>query len=71
MLLQVELLEEFSKDKDKDIVIGIANLLVECTAPKNEYYIRLAATLALGKFLRTSNPESLIWLSIIDDHFLL
>jgi aminopeptidase N len=46
----IEGLQEFSKEKDKDIVINVINFLVESTSSKNDYYIRLAATLALGKF---------------------
>jgi aminopeptidase N len=46
-------LKEFSKDKDKDIVVDIANFLIHNTNSNNEYFKRLAATSALSKFLRT------------------
>jgi aminopeptidase N len=46
-------LKEFSKDKDKDIVVDIANFLIQNTNSNNEYFKRLAATSALSKFLRT------------------
>jgi aminopeptidase N len=47
-------LKEFSKDNDKDIVVDIANFLIENTDSNNEYFKRLAATSALSKFLRTA-----------------
>ena len=50
-------LKEFSKDKDKDIVVDIANFLIENTNSNNEYFKRLAATSALSKFLRTSKDN--------------
>ena len=52
-------LKEFPKDKNMNITdVGkIANFLVERTGDKNEYYIRLAATSALGKFLVTKDEE--------------
>jgi aminopeptidase N len=46
-------LKEFSKDKDKDIVVDIANFLIHNTNSNNEYFKRLASTSALSKFLRT------------------
>ena len=36
----------------------IANFLIEKTGDRNEYYIRLAATSALGKFLVTEGKET-------------
>jgi aminopeptidase N len=50
-------LKEFSKDKDKDIVVDIANFLTENTNSNNEYFKRLAATSALSKFLRTTKDN--------------
>jgi aminopeptidase N len=47
-------LKEFSKDNDKDIVVDIANFLIENTDSNNEYFKRLAATSALSKFLHTA-----------------
>jgi aminopeptidase N len=47
-------LKEFSKDKDKDIVVDIANFLIENTDSNNEYFKRLAASSALSKFLHTA-----------------
>ena len=47
-------LKELSKDNDKDIVVDIANFLIENTDSKNEYFKRLSATSALSKFLRTA-----------------
>ena len=44
-------LKEFSKDSDKDIVVDIANFLIENTNSNNEYFKRLSATSALSKFL--------------------
>jgi aminopeptidase N len=53
----IEGLKEFSKDKDKDIVVDIANFLIENTNSNNEYFKRLAATSALSKFLRTTKDN--------------
>ena len=52
-------LKEFSKDKNMSVtdVDKIANFLIDKTGDKNEYYIRLAATSALGKFLATKNED--------------
>ena len=50
----VDGLKEFSKDNDKDIVVDIANFLIENTDSNNEYFKRLAATSALSKFLHTA-----------------
>ena len=47
-------LKEFSKDNNKDIVVDIANFLIENTNSNNEYFKRLAATSALSKFQRTT-----------------
>ncbi|MGB8034760.1 MAG: M1 family aminopeptidase, partial [Nitrososphaeraceae archaeon] len=51
-------LKEFSKDKNIDIVNDIAYFLIEKSEEKNEYYIRSAATSALGKFLVSKNEET-------------
>jgi len=53
-------LKEFSKDKYMDVtdVVKIANFLIEKTTQKNEYFIRLTSTAALGKFLSTKNDET-------------
>ena len=53
-------LKEFSKDKNMSVtdVDKIANFLIDKTLQKNEYYIRSAATSALGKFLATKNEET-------------
>jgi aminopeptidase N len=53
----IEGLKELSKDKDKDIVVDIANFLIENTNSKNDYFKRLAATSALSKFLRTIKDD--------------
>jgi aminopeptidase N len=50
-------LKEFSKDNNKDIVVDIANFLIENTNSNNEYFKRLAATSALSKFLRTAKDN--------------
>jgi len=50
-------LKEFSKDKDKDMVVDIANFLIENTNSNNEYFKRLSATSALSKFLRTAKDN--------------
>jgi aminopeptidase N len=50
-------LKEFSKDNDKDMVVDIANFLIENTNSNNEYFKRLAATSALSKFLRLSKDD--------------
>ena len=51
-------LKEFLKDENMDFVNDIANFLIEKSEEKNEYYIRSAATSALGKFLVTKNEET-------------
>jgi aminopeptidase N len=53
----IEGLKELSKDKDEDIVVDIANFLIENTNSKNDYFKRLAATSALSKFLRNTNDS--------------
>jgi aminopeptidase N len=50
-------LKEFYKDDDVELVIDIANFLIDKTDIRNEYYIRSTATAALGKFLLTSNKK--------------
>jgi len=50
-------LKEFYKDDNIDLIIDIANFLVDKTDVKNDYYIRATATAALGKFLITSNKK--------------
>ncbi|MER5174319.1 MAG: M1 family metallopeptidase [Candidatus Nitrosocosmicus sp.] len=51
-------LKEFSKDDDADLLIDIANFLIEKTSDNNDYYIRASATAALGKFLINDNKET-------------
>ena len=46
-----------SKDKNKDIVVDIANFLIENTSSENEYFKRLAATSALSKFIHTRDDN--------------
>src|SRR5215203_2626025 len=50
-------LKELSKDKNKDIVVDIANFLIENTSSENEYFKRLAATSALSKFIHTRDDN--------------
>src|SRR5215217_6821852 len=50
-------LKEFSKDIDKDMVVDIANFLIENTNSNNEYFKRLSATSALSKFLHTAKDN--------------
>ncbi|MFZ0896985.1 MAG: M1 family aminopeptidase, partial [Candidatus Nitrosopolaris sp.] len=51
-------LKELSKDKDDDVIVEIANFLIENSHYNEDYSIRLAATSALGKFLHTTNDEN-------------
>jgi aminopeptidase N len=53
----IEGLKEFYKDNDQDLIIDISNFLIDKTDIKNEYYIRSAATVALGKFLIIDNKR--------------
>jgi aminopeptidase N len=50
-------LKELSKDNDENIVINIADFLVENTQYKKDYFIRSSATAALGKFLYIKNNK--------------
>ena len=51
-------LKEFFKDDDQDLLIDIADFLIEKTKNNNDYYIRASATTALGKFLSIDNKNS-------------
>ncbi|MGH9987906.1 MAG: HEAT repeat domain-containing protein, partial [Nitrososphaeraceae archaeon] len=44
-------------DIDKDIIINVADFLIENTLSTRDYFIRLSATSALGKFLSTKSLE--------------
>jgi aminopeptidase N len=47
----IEGLKELSNDKNRDIIVDIANFLLEKTDIGNDYFIRLSSTYALSKFL--------------------
>jgi aminopeptidase N len=58
-------LKEFCKHDDAKIMVDVANFLVEKTSNVNEYFIRVSATAALGKFLKTDDKKNM---SNKDDH---
>jgi aminopeptidase N len=49
----IEGLKVFWNDKDKNVVIDVANFLLEKSQDGNDYFIRSSSTSALGKFIRT------------------
>jgi len=52
-------LREFYKCDDVKIMVDIANFLMEKTSHENEYFIRVSATAALGKFLKTDDKGNM------------
>jgi aminopeptidase N len=48
-------LKEFCKHDDAKIVVDVANFMMEKTSNDNEYFTRVSATAALGKFLKTDD----------------
>ena len=50
----IEGLKELSNDKNRDIIVDIANFLLEKTDIGNDYFIRLSSTYALSRFLYAS-----------------
>ena len=50
-------LKELSKDKNKDVVVDIADFLIQNTNSQNEYFKRLRPTSALSKFLHTEKDN--------------
>jgi hypothetical protein len=52
-------LRELNKCDDAKIVVDIANFLMEKTSHDNEYFIRVSATAALGKFLKTDDKVNI------------
>ena len=51
-------LKEFSNDDFHDIIVDISDFLTENTHNKKDYFIRVAATAALGKFLYSKSTEN-------------
>ena len=52
-------LREFYKCDDAKIIVDVANFLMEKTSHDNEYFIRVSATAALGKFLKTDDKGNM------------
>jgi aminopeptidase N len=52
-------LKEFSNDNDKNIIMDIADFLIESTKNDKEYFIRSTAISALGKFLYIKKPHEI------------
>lgn len=52
-------LREFYKCDDAKIMVDVANFLMEKTSYDNEYFIRVAATAVLGKFLKTNDKGNM------------
>jgi aminopeptidase N len=63
----IEGLKELSKDKNRDILVDIANFLIKATSSQNEYFKRLAATSALSKFVYPRKSNQLQELQEMND----